>query len=293
MTTTTEKTAITVETTINAPVQKVWRFWTGPNHITRWNNASDDWHSPRAENDVKPNGRFNIRMEAKDGSQGFDFTGTYTKVEPDKLIEYTMDDDRKVSVIFEENGNQTKVTETFEAENTHPIEMQRGGWQSILDNFKKYVEDSTRMEKIKFETTINAPAEKVYKAMLDDKTYREWTAEFNPTSHYKGSWEKGSKILFIGSDQDGNVGGMVSRIEENIPNKFVSIKHLGILKGDKEITSGSEVEGWGDALENYTFTNQNGKTVVKVEMDSNQEFKSYFEETWPKALKKLKEISER
>lgn len=293
MTTTTEKTALTVETTINAPVQKVWRFWTEPHHITKWNNASGDWHSPRAENDVKTNGRFNIRMEAKDGSQGFDFTGVYTKVEPEKLIEYTMDDDRKVSVIFEENGNQTKVTETFEAENTHPVEMQQSGWLSILDNFKRYVEDSARMEKIKFETIINAPAEKVYKAMLEDKTYREWTAEFNPGSHYKGSWEKGSKILFIGSDQEGNVGGMVSRIEENIPDKFVSIKHLGILKGDKEITSGPEVEGWGDALENYTFIEENGKTRLRIEMDSNQEFKSYFEETWPKALKKLKEISER
>ena len=293
MTTTTEKTAITVETNINAPVQKVWRFWTEPNHITKWNNASDDWHSPKADNDVKRNGRFNIRMEAKDGSQGFDFSGTYTKVEPNKLIEYTMDDDRKVSVTFEEKDGKTKVIETFEAENTFPVEYQRDGWQSILNNFKKYVEDSTRMEKIKFETTINAPADKVYKVMLDDKGFREWTAEFNPSSHYKGSWEKGSKMLFIGSDDEGNTGGMVSRIEENIPNKFVSIKHLGILQGDKEITSGGEVEGWGDAYENYTFIEENGKTTVKVEMDSNQEFKSYFEETWPKALRKLKEISER
>ena len=293
MTTTAEKTKITVEATVNAPVEKVWRMWNEPHHIIKWNNASDDWHSPRSENDLKVNGKFNTRMESKDGKHGFDFTGTYTRVEPNKLIEYVMDDGRKVSIQFEENGGKTNVTETFEAESTNSIELQKNGWQAILNNFKSYVENSTKMEKIKFETTINAPVEKVYKIMIDDKSYREWTSIFNKYSHYKGTWEKGSKILFIGCDDDGNTGGMVSMIKENIPNKFISIKHLGILQGEKEITSGPEVEGWGDALENYTFMDDNGKTIVKVEMDSNQEFKEYFETTWPRALDKLKEISEK
>jgi len=150
-----------------------------------------------------------------------------------------------------------------------------------------------KLEKLHFEVSINAPVEDVYKLMLDEKSFREWTSEFNPTSHYKGLWEKGSKILFIGTDQDGNVGGMVSRIKENIPNQFVSIEHLGIVKGDQEITSGKEVEGWAGSLENYTFEKDQDKTRLIVELDSNQEFKSYFQDTWPKALNKLKVMCEK
>ena len=137
---TTEKTKITIETTVNAPVEKAWKVWSTPHHITKWCNASDDWHAPSATNDLKVGGRFTTRMEAKDKSMGFDFGGTYDKVETNKRLEYTIDDGRKVHVIFSTEGNQTKVVETFEAENENPVEMQRGGWQSILDNFKKYTE---------------------------------------------------------------------------------------------------------------------------------------------------------
>lgn len=137
---TTNKTVITVESTVNAPAEKVWETWTMPEHITRWNSASDDWHSPRAENDVREGGTFNIRMEAKDGSFGFDFGGVYDVVKKQEHIAYTMGDGRKVDVKFSENGGRTTVTEKFEAEDTNPHELQRGGWQAILDNFKKYTE---------------------------------------------------------------------------------------------------------------------------------------------------------
>ena len=135
-----EKTVITVENTINAPVEKVWEFWTKPEHIIKWCNASDDWHTPRAENDLKVGGKFVSRMEAKDGSMGFDFGGVYDAVRTNEYIEYTMGDDRKVKINFSAQENKTKVVESFEAENTHSIEMQQGGWQAILDNFKKYTE---------------------------------------------------------------------------------------------------------------------------------------------------------
>ena len=134
------KTEITIETTINAPVEKVWKFWTLPEHITKWNSASDDWHTPKAENDLRVGGKFAARMEAKDGSFGFDFGGVYDAVKTNELIRYTIGDGRKVAVHFTPNGNETKLSETFEAENTNPVEMQRGGWQAILNNFKKYVE---------------------------------------------------------------------------------------------------------------------------------------------------------
>jgi uncharacterized protein YndB with AHSA1/START domain len=133
-------TVITVENTIEAPVEKVWEYWTKPEHITQWNNASDDWHTPHAENDLRVGGNFVSRMEAKDGSFGFDFGGVYDAITPNEYIEYTIGDGRKVKTTFAADGNKTKVIESFEAEGTNPIEMQRGGWQSILDNFKKYAE---------------------------------------------------------------------------------------------------------------------------------------------------------
>lgn len=140
METANEKHTITVEATVNAPVEKVWELWTKPEHITKWNNASDDWHTPYAENDLRVGGRFSSRMEARDGSFAFDFGGVYDEVKTNEYIAYTLDDGRKVKISFQANGGATKVTESFEAEDTNPIEMQQGGWQAILDNFKKYTE---------------------------------------------------------------------------------------------------------------------------------------------------------
>ncbi|TGK82256.1 activator of HSP90 ATPase [Leptospira noumeaensis] len=131
---------ITVQSTISADNKKVWDYYTLPTHIIHWNFASDDWQCPWAKNDLTVGGKYSARMEAKDGSFGFEFEATYDKVIDQKLISYIMEDGRKASVSFEVLGNQTQVTVTFDAENQNPIEMQRGGWQAILDNFKKYTE---------------------------------------------------------------------------------------------------------------------------------------------------------
>ncbi len=135
-----KKEVITVSAIVDSPVENVWEMWTSPDHIVKWNFATADWQCPRAENDLKAGGKFNFRMEAKDGNSGFDLTGTYDRVITDELIEYKLDDGREVKVLFESEGSKTKVTESFEAENTHSIELQRGGWQGILDNFKKHAE---------------------------------------------------------------------------------------------------------------------------------------------------------
>ncbi len=140
--TTTEKTTITVDATVNASVEKVWKLWTQPEHITKWNNASDDWYTPRAENDLRVGGKFLSRMEARDGSFGFDFGGVYDVIKPKEYIEYTIGDGRKVKINFADNGNETKIVQTFEPETENPIEMQRGGWQAILNSFKKYTESN-------------------------------------------------------------------------------------------------------------------------------------------------------
>ena len=135
---------ITVETVVKAEVSTVWSAWNSPVDIQQWNAASDDWHTPRASVDLREGGKFSSRMEAKDGSAGFDFEGTYTKVVPQKLIEYAMADGRKVQVEFSRRGDATHVRETFDAESQNPVEMQRQGWQSILDNFARHVERKAR-----------------------------------------------------------------------------------------------------------------------------------------------------
>jgi len=136
----TDKQTITIEATVNAAVETVWSKWTNTNDIVKWNTASEDWHTTKAENDLVVGGKFSSRMEAKDGSFGFDFWGIYTHIIPNELIEYTMGDDRKASVKFSTNNGQTTITTLFEAEDENPIEMQQFGWQAILNNFKKFVE---------------------------------------------------------------------------------------------------------------------------------------------------------
>lgn len=131
---------ITIEATVAAPKEKVWACYTEPAHVTQWNHASDDWHCPSATNDLRVGGTFVSRMEARDGSVGFDFTGIYDEVAPLSLIRYHMSDGRKVATRFEEKDGATHVVVTFDPESENPIEMQRGGWQAILNNFKKYTE---------------------------------------------------------------------------------------------------------------------------------------------------------
>jgi hypothetical protein len=152
------------------------------------------------------------------------------------------------------------------------------------------------MKTLQFSTTIQAPAITVYRAMLgldDISTYQQWTSVYNPTSTYRGSWDKGSKIQFIGTSEDGTTGGMVSQIVDNIPGQFVSIRHIGIVSGDQEITSGPEVEAWAGGLENYTFEEYAGITTVTIALDTAPEFESYFSEASPKSLELLKELVER
>ena len=135
-------TRVTVEALIQAPIEKVWSYWTEPEHITKWNQASDDWHTPRAENDLRVGGTFLSRMEAKDGSAGFDMIGTYEAITPHKEISYSMSDGRNVDIQFIEQGNETRVVEIFDPENTHPVEFQQAGWQAIMDSFKRYTEQN-------------------------------------------------------------------------------------------------------------------------------------------------------
>lgn len=136
-----EQTKIKIEATISAETSKVWEYYTNPEHITKWNFATNDWLCPKAENDLKPGGKYSARMEAKDGSFGFDFEAIYDEVMDQKKLTFTMNDGRQVTSDFENLDGTTKITTTFDPENTNDVEMQRAGWQAILDNFKKYTEN--------------------------------------------------------------------------------------------------------------------------------------------------------
>jgi len=131
---------ITVKTTIHSSIEQVWAAWTSPEHITQWTFASDDWHAPFAETELKVGGKFKTTMAAKDGSFSFDFGGTFTTVEQFKTIAYTLDDERKVVIEFSEENGEVTVIESFDPESQNPHELQESGWQMILNNFKKYVD---------------------------------------------------------------------------------------------------------------------------------------------------------
>jgi len=149
------------------------------------------------------------------------------------------------------------------------------------------------MERLQYKIDINAPAAKVTELMLGKDTYKLWTAEFEPTSDFEGSWGKGDKIYFTGIDEEGKKGGMVSEIAEHIPHRFVSIRHYGILDDGKEITEGEQVEKWAGGFENYTYEEKDGITTVIVDLDTTPDFIAYFDKTYPKALNRLKELCEK
>ena len=152
------------------------------------------------------------------------------------------------------------------------------------------------MEKLHFSIMIHAPKQKVWETMLNDETYRQWTDIFNPSggsSYFQGKWETGSNMRFIGTDKDGNMGGMISRIKEARPYEFVSIEHLGEIKNGKETIWTKEEKGGAEALENYTLNEKDGGTELLIDIDTTDEFKQMFEGMWPKALATLKTLSEK
>ena len=149
------------------------------------------------------------------------------------------------------------------------------------------------MQRKHYSIRIHAPREKVWDVMLSDATYREWTKVFHDGSFFKGDWEQGSKMLFIGPDPEGGPDmGMIAYVRENRHPEFISLEHVGMVKGDEEDTTSEDVKKWTPAFENYTFTEIDGGTTVDIEIDVNEEYESMFEEMWPKALERLKELVE-
>lgn len=288
---TNSKTQITITATIKAPINQVWAMYNDPYHITKWNSASEDWHCPQAESDFREGGKFSSRMEAKDGSMGFDFWGIYQKIQVNKLLSYEIGDGRKASVFFEEIENESRVTIQFEAEGTNSLEMQQAGWQAILDNFKNYVE-FLQTEFFHMEIEILASPAQVFDKMFSHDSYREWTSIFSPGSYFEGTLNKGERIYFLTTNEKGQREGMIGTIADLVPDYHCSFKFIGLVNDGKEIEEGEEIDNLKGSFENYTLVDHTNKTILKIDMGPGGDYKDYFEKTWPKALHKLKTICE-
>lgn len=274
---------ITVTATINEDAKKVWDFYMDPEHITKWNFADPSWHCPMASNEIKVGGRYFARMEAKDGSFGFDFEAIYDEIEVGESFTYTFGD-RKATVEFKCAGNQTEITIVFDAEKENPIEMQKGGWQAILNNFKNYVEQlKLEFKKVSFTIQINAGKEKVWEALWSEANYEKWTSVFGEGNKAISDWKEGSKIQFVAKDG----AGLFSIIEKKATNEHIVFKHLGEMKNGEEIAN-----EWAGAKEKYFLSEINGITTIDVEIDTKEEYTDYFNGAFPKALQIVKQISE-
>lgn len=283
---------IVITTTLKAPLKTVWNCYTHPIHIIHWNNASEDWHTTFAEADMRQGGKFLSRMEAKDGSAGFDFTGTYTQVKPHSILAYELADSRKVEVLFEETTKDIAVTVTFDAENENPIDMQKAGWYTILSNFKAYTENPATRNMLHFDVKIECAIEMVFAKMFEKKTYNAWAGVFEQGSTFKGDWQRGSQMHFVYADEDEEEQGLIAKVRENIPNRFISLEYIGLVQNSQEVFEGEDVEDWEGALENYSFRAKENATIVSVDLDSTEDFVPFLKSTWPKALAKLKELCE-
>lgn len=287
--TTTEKNTITIQATVNAPVEQVWQFWNDPLHITQWNFAAPEWRCPWAKNDLRIGGNFSSRMEARDGSMGFDFSATYTDVKENEHIAYELGDGRQVDIYFKADGDKTHITESFDAENQNDTEMQRAGWQAILNNFKAHVEYAAVYEPAYFIIEIHAPKEKVWNIMLDPEAYKTWTGAAWPGSFYVGEWEQGNTLRFIGPDESGTKAKLI----EHRPYEFSLAEHVAMLVKGKEDTESTDAKKWIGSREMYFFSEENGRTTLKIVMFLPSDWKDMMTADWPKALNKLKELCEK
>lgn len=286
--TTTEKQTITIQASINAPVEKVWQLWTEPRHITQWSSPSPEWHTPRAESDFRKGGKFVSRMEAVDGSMGFDFGGEFDEIKTHELIGYTIGDGRKVVTTFESNGDTTEVTQTFEPESENSLEMQRGGWQAILDSFKRYAEYANIYVPQYFSRVINAPKKKVWDIMLNEETYKVWSGAAWPESFYEGVWKEGELLGFFNPERSGTK----VKLLKHRPYEFTLAEHVAVYDKGVEDTQSAVAKSWVGSRETYTFTEKDGKTTLDVVLYMTPEWQKIFATDWPKAIDKLKELCE-
>ena len=293
-----------IERTFDAPLAKLWKAWSVPAVFRMW-WGPEGYSCPAVTIDFREGGKCHAAMRGADGKDIWSI-GTYQEIVPNKRIVTSDDfadadgnvvppshygmpgtwgDKVQMTISFEETNGKTKQTIKHEGLPEEMLEDCRQGWNSSLDKLEKTV--TAKMKRTTFNTSIDAPADKVWNALWDDASYREWTSVFMPTSHMKADWRKGGKVLFL----DGDNNGMNSVIDDLQPNKYISFRHLGEVRNGVEDTSYGDM--FGESHENYTLNEANGKTELIVDIDATSEFADYFANIFPKALAKVKEIAER
>ncbi|MCH7409433.1 SRPBCC domain-containing protein [Belliella sp. DSM 111904] len=289
------KNPIEVRTAIKSNLEQVWNAWIDPKHIVNWNFASDTWHCPAAQLELKKGGRFTYTMAAKDGSMAFDFSGVFEQVQEMKILTFKLDDGRAVEVEFQQDGEEVLLIERFEPEQLNDVDLQKSGWQAIVDNFRIYVQGLSEDEKVEIsiETQIDAPKSTVFEVMLADKTYREWVSAFHPGSYFIGSWDKvGGELLFVGPNEQGEDSGMIAEVLEYAYGEKVTLIYTGLFSKGKRIFEGKAVDTWKGGKESYALIEMNGITHLTVKSEIPSAYAASFEQSWEQALDILKRLCE-
>jgi uncharacterized protein YndB with AHSA1/START domain len=265
----------------------------------RWNTAGFGWSTGEVQIDPKVGGRWFAEYKSPDGKDDFVFEGVFTEIIENQKISYKMPkdmgefevDERKAEVLFEEfEKGKTQVTITFDAEDLNSIEMQKQGWQAILDNFKTFLERKINPENARLilDIDINASPQKVWKTLLEKESYNIWAATFSPGSHYQGEIKYDNKVQFLGPDQS----GLISLVKVCIPEFQVSFEHLGGFKDGKEDPDSPMFLPWKGNRETYTLKSKNEITNLSIYQEMSKTEIEYFEEMWAKALEVIKKIAE-
>lgn len=282
--------SITISTTINAPIANVFNSYLNPQDNLRWNTAGYGWTNDYAKIDAIAGGEFHIGYKSPDEKNDFDFNGKYIEIVKDKLIKSELGDGRKVEVNFEAEDEKTHVTIIFDAEEENSLDLQKQGWSAILENFKKFVErkSNPKNASITKNIVIQATKEKVWKMLLEDKPYRQWTSSFTEGSYYEGEMKYDGKIMFLSPSGT----GISSKIVVFIPNFQISFEHLGGVKDGIEDFKSSEFEGWKYARETYTLNGVDGKVNLQIYVEVTKNEEQMMSDLWDKALAELKKMCE-
>lgn len=267
------KTTLQVSTDVAADPASVWTRFTVPGHIMQWNFASEEWHCPAAENDLRPGGVYRTRMEARDGSQGFDFEGVYDEVVPESRLAYTLTNGRQVKTEFSDQNGRTRVTTTFEPEDSFPIEVQQAGWQAIIDNFRRYVEsEPERM--VREQVTIDTPADTVWSIITHPRYARELGQQFDKNAYVRSDWQLGSAVEFVYEPERIAATGTISEL-----------KPLELIRIDFDF------DGFA-YYESFHFSSTEGQTILTAEAGPYTHARDEHATVWSNWLQKVRELSE-
>lgn len=272
---------ITIGVQIEKQVDIVWSYWTKAAHIKHWYFASEDWWVPWVEQQFEVGHKFIYRMASKDGKMGFDFTGRYTDIKANESITYVLEDDREVITTFEVIDDTVYLKQVFETEDDSSAEMQKQGWQAILNQFKGYTESD--WIRFTLQKHMETTPEVVYHYLTDNDKYMSWAHVFSDDSKFYGDWVEGGEITFV----DHRESGTVALVENIIPNELIHMKHIKLLKGDSLDETSDEALIWIGTLERYELHKSEDGVLVDVMIECHESYVGFIRDSWIEALNEI------